>query len=208
MPKATVYFTKTITPDSLQRIYQALGVELTGKIGVKISTGEPGGHNYLHPALIGPLVRQLDGIIIECCTAYAGRRMDPKEHWQAIREHGFQDMAPCDLLDEFGELTLSVRDGFHLKENIVGDHFRRYDSILVLSHFKGHAMGSRISASAWPPPGARPASTPPASPIRRPSCSTTCPRRTIFSSPWPTPAARSSTTRGRSTCSTSTWPTA
>ena len=141
MSKATVYFTKTITPDSLQRIYQALGVELAGKIGVKISTGEPGGHNYLHPALIGPLVRQLDGTIIECCTAYAGRRMDPKEHWQAIREHGFQDMAPCDLLDEFGELTLPVRDGFHLKKNIVGDHFRRYDSILVLSHFKGHAMG-------------------------------------------------------------------
>lgn len=97
MEKATVYFTKEITPQSLVRIYQALGKELKGRVGVKISTGEPGGHNYLHPELIGDLVRQLNGTIIECCTAYGGRRQDPKLHWQTIRDHGFYDMAPVTL---------------------------------------------------------------------------------------------------------------
>lgn len=141
MSKATVYFTKTITPDSLIKIYDALGVDLKGKVGVKISTGEPGGHNYLHPELIGDLVHKLDGTIVECCTAYEGKRMDPKDHWQAIRDHGFADMAPCDLMDEFGEMDLPVAGGFHLERDIVGDHLANYDSLLVLSHFKGHAMG-------------------------------------------------------------------
>ena len=84
MEKAKVFFTKEITAKSLIRIYEALGTQLHGKVGVKISTGEPGGHNYLHPELIGELVHLLDGTIIECCTAYNGRRMDPKEHWKAI----------------------------------------------------------------------------------------------------------------------------
>lgn len=141
MEKATVYFTKEITPQSLVRIYQALGKELNGRVGVKISTGEPGGHNYLHPELIGALVRQLNGTIIECCTAYGGRRQDPKLHWQTIRDHGFYDMAPCDIMDEFDEMDLSVENGFHLNRDIVGAHFADYDSVLVLSHFKGHAMG-------------------------------------------------------------------
>ncbi|HIV67950.1 MAG TPA: DUF362 domain-containing protein [Candidatus Butyricicoccus stercorigallinarum] len=141
MSKATVYFTKEITPDSLMRIYQALGVQLSGKVGVKISTGEPGGHNYLHPELIGDLVHAVDGTIIECCTAYEGRRMDPKEHWKAIEEHGFLAMSPCDILDEHGEIDIPVGGGFHLDKDIVGAHLADYDSILVLSHFKGHAMG-------------------------------------------------------------------
>lgn len=141
MEKATVYFTKEITPQSLVRIYQALGKELNGRVGVKISTGEPGGHNYLHPELIGALVRQLNGTIIECCTAYGGRRQDPKLHWQTIRDHGFYDMAPCDIMDEFDEMDLPVENGFHLNRDIVGAHFADYDSVLVLSHFKGHAMG-------------------------------------------------------------------
>ena len=109
--------------------------------GSSISTGEPGGHNYLHPELIGSLVNRLSGTIIECCTAYGGRRQDPKLHWQAIRDHGFQAMAPCDIMDEFGEMELPVSGGFHLDRDIVGEHFANYDSILVLSHFKGHAMG-------------------------------------------------------------------
>ena len=104
MEKSKVYFTKKITPESLVNIYKVLGVELRGKVGVKICTGEPGGHNYLHPELIGDLVHSLNGTIIECCTAYEGRRMDPKEHWKAIEEHGFQAMAPCDIMDEFGEM--------------------------------------------------------------------------------------------------------
>lgn len=141
MEKAKVYFTKEITPESLINICRALGRELGGKVGVKISTGEPGGHNYLHPELIGGLVRMVKGTIIECCTAYGGERQDPAKHWKAIRDHGFLDIAPCDIMDEFGEMDLPVKDGFHLDRDIVGAHFADYDSVLVLSHFKGHAMG-------------------------------------------------------------------
>lgn len=139
--KSKVYFTNTITPESLVRIYDALNVTLSGHVGVKISTGEPGGNNYLHPELIGNLVKKLNGTIIECCTAYAGKRMDPKEHWQAIADHGFQTSFSCDIMDEFGEMSIPVKSGFHLKDDIVGEHFANYDSVLVLSHFKGHAMG-------------------------------------------------------------------
>lgn len=140
MEKSKVYFTKEITPESLIRIYKALGVELKGKVGVKISTGEPGGHNYLHPELIGDLVHLLNGTIIECCTAYGGRRQDPAEHWKAIEEHGFKAMAPCDIMDEHEEMDLPVQNGFHLDKDIVGKNYANYDSVLVLSHFKGHAM--------------------------------------------------------------------
>jgi hypothetical protein len=141
MKRAKVYFTKEITPKSLIQIYKALGVNLKEKVGVKISTGEPGGHNYLHPELIGGLVHSLNGTIIECCTAYEGRRMDAKEHWKAIEEHGFKDMAPCDIMDEFEQMEIPVQNGFHLDKDIVGKHLENYNSILVLSHFKGHAMG-------------------------------------------------------------------
>ena len=127
MEKSKVYFTKEITPESLVKIYQALGVELKGKVGVKISTGEPGGNNYLHAELIGKLVKKLNGTIIECCTAYEGRRMDPKEHWKAIKEHGFKAMAPCDIMDEFGEMKIPVENGFHLDKDIVGEHLADYD---------------------------------------------------------------------------------
>ena len=140
MEKAKVYFTKEITSEGLVRIYKALGVDLKGNVGVKISTGEPGGHNYLHPELIGALVKAVDGTIIECCTAYEGRRMDPKEHWKAIEEHGFKAIAPCDIMDEFGEMDIPVKNGFHLDKDIVGEHLKNYGSLLVLSHFKGHAM--------------------------------------------------------------------
>lgn len=136
-----VYFTKEITPESLVRIYEALGRELKGKVAVKISTGEPGGHNFLNPNLIKPLVNKLDGTIVECCTAYGGRRQDPKEHWKAIEEHGFKAIAPCDIMDENGEFDIPIEGGFHLTKNIVGEHLKDYDSVLILSHFKGHAMG-------------------------------------------------------------------
>ena len=138
---STVYFTREITPESLNRIFDALGVSLKGKVGVKISTGEPGGHNYLHPELIGSLVHRLNGTIIECCTAYGGQRQDPKLHWKAIEDHGFKAMAPCDIMDEFGEREIPVQNGFHLDKDIIGAHFADYDSVLVLSHFKGHLMG-------------------------------------------------------------------
>lgn len=141
MEKAKVYFTEEITSESLQNIYHALGVKLVGKVAVKLSTGEPGGHNFLQPALIKALVSELNGTIVECNTAYEGRRNTTKEHWKAIREHGFLEIAPCDIMDEDGELVLPVTGGRHLTENYVGGHFENYDSMLVLSHFKGHLMG-------------------------------------------------------------------
>ncbi len=141
MQKAKVFFTKTITPESLMNIYKALGRELHGKVAVKISTGEPGGHNFLQPSLIAPLVQKLQGTIVECNTAYEGRRNTSEAHWQTFKDHGFAAIAPCDLMDEEGELVLPVRNGRQLKENYVGSHLANYDSMLVLSHFKGHAMG-------------------------------------------------------------------
>ena len=141
MEKAKVYFTKEITPESLMKIYEALGRTLDGKVAVKISTGEPGGHNFLQPALIGGLVKSLNGTIVESCTAYSGKRLDPKDHWKAIEDHGFLAIAPCDILDEFEDMEIPVKGGFHLKTNIIGKHFENYNSMLVLSHFKGHAMG-------------------------------------------------------------------
>lgn len=141
MEKAKVYFTKEITPESLIKIYEAVRKELTGKVAVKISTGEPGGHNFLNPNLIKDLVQKLNGTIVECNTAYSGRRNTTEEHWKAIKEHGFMDIANVDIMDEEGDMALSVRDGIHLKENYVGAHLANYNSMLMLSHFKGHAMG-------------------------------------------------------------------
>jgi len=141
MQKAKVYFTKEITSDSLVKIFDQLGVKLNGKVAVKISTGEPGGHNFLQPQLIAPLVSKIGGTIVECNTAYKGKRYASKDHWESIKLHGFLDIAPCDILDEEGDMILPVAGGFHLTENYVGAHFANYDSMLMLSHFKGHAMG-------------------------------------------------------------------
>lgn len=141
MEKAKVYFTKEITHKSLIKIYEKVGKELQGNVAVKISTGEPGGHNYLKPSLIKDLVNKLNGTIVECNTAYEGRRNTTEEHWKAIKEHGFMDIAKADILDEDGDMAIPVSNGLHLKENYVGAHLKNYDSMLMLSHFKGHAMG-------------------------------------------------------------------
>ena len=113
---------------------------LSGHIGVKISTGEPGGHNYLKPELIGKLVSSLNANIIECNTAYDGRRNTLAAHLQAIKEHGFDKIAEVDLLDSEGEMEIPA-NGKHLPVDIVGSHLQNYDSVLNLAHFKGHAMG-------------------------------------------------------------------
>ena len=141
MAKAKVYFTPTITSDSLINIYQALGVELPGKVGVKVSTGERGSKGYLKADLIGPLVQQLHGTIIECNTAYAGARNTVADHLAVAKEHGFMDFAEVDIMDADGEMRIPVHAGKHLKYDLVGTHFDRYDSILNLAHGKGHAMG-------------------------------------------------------------------
>ena len=141
MSKSKVYFTKEITPEALIKIYEALNTELKGKVAVKISTGESGGHNFLDSNLIKDLVNKLNGTIVECNTAYPGSRNTTEAHWQTIKDHGFADIAPCDIMDEEGEIALKVEGGKHLKENYVGAHIKNYDSMLMLSHFKGHAMG-------------------------------------------------------------------
>ena len=142
MEKSKVYFTKDISSQGLIKIFEALNRELKGKVAVKISTGEPGGHHFLSPQLIKPLVDKLSGTIVECLTAYHGKRFEAKDHWQTIKDHGFYDIAPCDLMDEDGEMEIALEGGKHLKgHNIVGTHLKNYDSMLMLSHFKGHAMG-------------------------------------------------------------------
>ena len=141
METSKVYFTRDISPDGLIKIFDAMGVKLKGNVAVKISTGEPGGHNFLSPQLIEPLVKRLNGTIVECLTAYRGKRFEVADHWQAIADHGFQAIAPCDIMDENGEMQLRVDGVKRLKNtNLVGEHLRNYDSMLMLSHFKGHQM--------------------------------------------------------------------
>lgn len=141
MDKAKVFFTEEITSESLIKIFKALDTELKGKVAIKISSGEPGGHNFLNPQLIKGLIDNLEGTIIECNTAYGGKRAKSADHWQALKDHGFMDIAPCDIMDENGEIELPVVGGTHLNTNYVGANFANYDSMLVLSHFKGHVMG-------------------------------------------------------------------
>lgn len=141
MEKSKVYFVKEINSENLIKIYEALGQNLKGNVGVKLSTGEAGGHYFLNPNLIKDLVHKVNGTIIECNTAYEGKRNTTKDHWETIKGHGFMEIAKVDIMDEEGDMSIPVQNGFHLKENYVGNHLKNYGSILVLSHFKGHAMG-------------------------------------------------------------------
>ena len=133
--------TTEITPEGLVKVYEALGTKADGKVAVKISTGEPGGKNYLKPELIGQLVRSVDGTIVECNTAYRGRRFSSDEHLKAAREHGFFEIANVDIMDSEGEIKIPVQDTTHLKYNLVGKNIANYDFMINLAHFKGHAMG-------------------------------------------------------------------
>ncbi|MDR2713334.1 MAG: DUF362 domain-containing protein [Clostridiales bacterium] len=135
-----VYFTSDISPEGLVRIYEALGAEPHGNIAVKLSTGEPPNSNYLRPELIKDLVQQLNAVIVECNTAYGGRRGNNEYHLQVAKDHGFTDIADFDLLDSEDEISLPVIGGEVLQENFVGSHFTNYDYYVVLSHFKGHGM--------------------------------------------------------------------
>ena len=136
-----VYMFTKISAENLVKIYEAVGREATGKVAVKLSTGEPGGHNFLQPALIKDLVKKVNGTIVECNTAYGGGRADTENHLKAAKEHGFTAIAPVDIMDADGEVALPVKGGKHLKEDFVGSHYLNYDFTIILSHFKGHAMG-------------------------------------------------------------------
>lgn len=138
---ADVYFTEEITPESLVAIYEALGVSAEGNVAVKISTGEAGGNNYLKPELICDLVKTVNGTIVECNTAYAGRRNTTEEHMKVIEEHGFTSIAPVDIMDSEGEIIIPVVDSTWIQYDKVGSHIENYDFMIDLAHFKGHAMG-------------------------------------------------------------------
>ena len=139
LPK--VYLIKEITPENLVKVYEALGRKAEGKVAVKLSTGEPGGHNFLQPALIAPLVKKVNGTIVECNTAYGGGRANTEAHLKAAADHGFTAIAQVDIMDADGEVSLPVKGGKHLKEDFVGKNYLNYDFTVVLSHFKCHAMG-------------------------------------------------------------------
>ncbi|MDE6753700.1 MAG: DUF362 domain-containing protein [Muribaculaceae bacterium] len=140
--QSKVYMTREITPEALVKIYKALGRAADGhRVAVKISTGEAGNPNYLSPALIKDLVQEVNGTIVECNTAYNGKRNTFDAHWQTVKEHGYDSIAPVDLMDEEGQMKIPVKDQKHIKYDIVGSHLPRYDYMVNLAHFKGHAMG-------------------------------------------------------------------
>lgn len=138
--KPTVFFCPRITPENLMQVYRALGREATGRVAIKLSTGEAGNPNHLSVDLIKKLVHAVDGTIVECNTAYEGRRCNVADHMQTAAEHGFTAIAEVDIMDAQGSMTLPVRIGRHLKENYVGRNWSNYDFTMVLSHFKGHPM--------------------------------------------------------------------
>lgn len=139
--RPAVYFIEEITPENLVRIYEALGRKAEGRVAVKVSTGEPGGHNFLQPTLITDLVHKVGGTIVECNTAYGGGRSNTENHLKAAADHGFTSIADVDIMDADGEVALPVKGGRHLKEDFVGRNYLNYDFTVILSHFKGHAMG-------------------------------------------------------------------
>ena len=141
MPKSTVYFIKDITPENVVKIYEKLGKELTGKVAVKIHSGEKGNQNYLHPEFMRPIVEHVHGTIVECNTAYEGARNTTEKHQQLIKDHGWTDYFPVDIMDAEADTTLEIPNGKIIKQNFVGQNLNNYDSMLVLSHFKGHPMG-------------------------------------------------------------------
>lgn len=136
-----VYFVKDITPENLVKIYHALGKEAKGKVAVKISTGESAQSNHLRPELIENLVKEVDGTLVECNTAYGGNRSTTANHRRAIEERGYGKIAPIDIMDEEGYIDIPVADTKYLKYDRVGSHLANYDFLINLAHFKGHAMG-------------------------------------------------------------------
>ena len=139
--KSTVYFTRDLSPEAVLRMYDALGVQLPGKVAVKVHSGEPGNQNFLRPDFWKPMIDQVGGTIVECNTAYDGGRNTTKAHKVTMERHGWVNAAQVDILDETDDMELAVPNGKVIKKNFVGAHLADYDSLLVLSHFKGHPMG-------------------------------------------------------------------
>ncbi len=142
MEKSKVYFTKEITPESIVKMYDALGIKLEGKVAVKLHSGEKGNQNYLRPEMVKNMVEHVNGTVIECNTAYAGARNTTEKHRELMNEHGWTKYFDVDLLDAEGpDMELEIPEGRVINKNLVGKNLKNYDSMLVLSHFKGHPMG-------------------------------------------------------------------
>ena len=140
--KAKVYFTREITPAAVLRLYKTLGKELTGNIAIKVHSGEKGNQNFLRPAFWKDIVDHVGGTIVECNTAYEGTRNTTERHVKLLKDHGWSDMYPVDLLDAQGpDLELAIPGGKKIQKNFVGKDIVNYDATLILSHFKGHPMG-------------------------------------------------------------------
>jgi len=138
---SVVYMTTDISPEGLVNIYKALGREVTGNVAIKVHTGEPGGKNFLRPEFMAPFVQSVNGTFIESNTAYGGQRASTAMHYQVALDHGFNDVAPMVVLDEEESMALPIENGTHFDENLVGARLAEFDSLIVLSHFKGHAIG-------------------------------------------------------------------
>lgn len=137
-----VYFTRNIAPESVLKLYEACGLELSGNVAVKLHSGEKGNQNFLSPEFWRPMIEHVHGTVVECNTAYPGSRNTTAAHWQTMRDHGWSDAFTVDIMDEEGpDLQLLIPNGKVIQKNYVGKHLTRYDSLLVLSHFKGHPMG-------------------------------------------------------------------
>ena len=142
MEKAKVYFIKEITPENIIKAYEMVGKNLTGNVAVKMHSGEKGNKNYLKPEFVKDMINYVNGTVVECNTAYPGARNSTEKHRELIKEHEWEKYFPFDLLDAEGpDMKLDIPNGKVLKENYVGKNLVNYDSLLVLSHFKGHAMG-------------------------------------------------------------------
>ena len=142
MEKAKVYFSKEISPEKVLEMYKKLGINLPGKLAVKVHSGEEGNQNFLRPEFWKPVIDDLKGTVVECNTAYPGTRNTTKKHTKLMEKHGWSKVFDVDIMDSEGpDVDLPIENGKHLKNNRVGKHLLDYDSLLVLSHFKGHPMG-------------------------------------------------------------------
>lgn len=144
MSKPTVFFTPDITPENVVKMYELLGTKLPGKVAVKVYSGEDGNQNYLRPEFLKPIVKEVDGIIVECNTAYDGARDTTEKHEKLMAKHGWSEVFPVDIMDADGpssDLIFPIENDRVLKQNHVGGHLANYASLLVVSHFKGHPMG-------------------------------------------------------------------
>ena len=139
--KSKVYFSKNITADEIVKMYEKLGMTLPGNVAVKVHSGEAGNQNFLGPDLYKEVINKVNGTVVECNTAYAGKRNTTEEHWQTMKEHGWTENFKVDIMDADGEIELPIPNGVQIKVNYVGKNIKKYDSMLVLSHFKGHPMG-------------------------------------------------------------------